>query len=56
VDRFNVRKLSEMEVTEKYQIKISNRFAALNNLIDREDINRTWEKLKSKAKSRLKGI
>jgi len=35
-----------MEVREKYQINISNRFAALKNLIDSEDINRTWEKIK----------
>ena len=29
VEKFNLRKLSELEVRKQYQIKISNRFAAL---------------------------
>jgi hypothetical protein len=33
-------KLSELEVRKEYQIKISKRFAALENLNDSEDINR----------------
>jgi len=39
--RFNLRKLHEPEVREQYQIEITNRFAALENLNDGEDINRT---------------
>jgi ribosome-binding factor A len=31
VDRFNLRKLSELEFRKQYRIKISNRFAALEN-------------------------
>jgi uncharacterized metal-binding protein YceD (DUF177 family) len=31
----------EEEEEEKYQVKISNRFAALENLIDNGDIDRT---------------
>jgi len=31
VVRLNLRKLSELEVRKQYQIKISNRFAALEN-------------------------
>ena len=55
VARFNFRKLSEMEVRKQYQIKLSNRFAALENLNDREDINRAWEniKIKTSDKDRL---
>ena len=34
VARLNLRKLSELEVRKQYQIKISNRFAALENLND----------------------
>jgi len=30
--RFNLRKLNEPEVKEQYQIKITNRFAALENM------------------------
>ena len=44
--RFNLRKLNEPEVREEYQIEITNRFAALENLNDDEDVNRTWENIK----------
>jgi hypothetical protein len=40
VDRFNLKKLSELEVRKQYQIKISNRFAALEILNGSKDINR----------------
>jgi hypothetical protein len=39
-ERFNLRKLNELEVRKQYQFKISNRFAALENLSDSQDINR----------------
>ena len=39
---FNVE-LSELEFRKQYQIENSNRFAALENLSDSEDINRAWE-------------
>ena len=41
VERFNLWKLIELEVWEQYQINISKRNAALENLGDGEDINRT---------------
>jgi len=41
-----LRKLNEPEVREQYQIKITNRFAALENVNDYEDINRIWENIK----------
>ena len=44
--RFNFRKLNEPEVREHYQIEITNRFAALENVNDEEDVNRTWEHIK----------
>jgi uncharacterized metal-binding protein YceD (DUF177 family) len=46
VETFNLWNLSELEVSKQYQIKISNRFAALKNLSDREGINRAWENIK----------
>jgi hypothetical protein len=46
VERFNLRQLNELEVRKQYQNKISNRFAALENLSDGEDINRAWENSK----------
>jgi len=39
--RFNLRKLNEPDVREQYQIEITNRFAALENLNDDKDIDRT---------------
>jgi len=33
-ERFNLRKLKEVEVRKQYQIEITNRFAALQNLSD----------------------
>jgi hypothetical protein len=38
--RFSLKKLSQLEVRKQYQIKMPNRFAALENLTDIEDINR----------------
>jgi hypothetical protein len=49
-ERFNLRKLNELEVQKKYQIKMSNRFAGLENLSDGEDINRAWENIKQNIK------
>jgi len=44
--RFNLRKLNEPEVREQYQIEITNRFSALENVNDDEDVDRTWENIK----------
>jgi hypothetical protein len=55
-ERFNIRKLNELEVRKQYQIEISNRFAALENSSDGKDINRVWEKLKIISKPQLKAV
>jgi hypothetical protein len=39
---FNLRRLNDVEVKEQHQVKIWNRFAALENLEDM-DINMAWE-------------
>jgi len=39
--RFNLGKLNESQVREQYQIEITNGFAALENLDDDKDVNRT---------------
>ena len=51
VERFNLRKLNELEVRKQYQIEITNNFAALENLNDNEDINRAWENMKENIKT-----
>jgi hypothetical protein len=50
VEIANLKKLGELEVRKQYQLKISNRFAALKNLNVSEDINRTWENIKENTK------
>jgi hypothetical protein len=39
-EKFNLRKLDDLEVRKQYRIQIKNRFAALGNVSDDEDINR----------------
>jgi hypothetical protein len=47
MDSFNFRTLNDGEVKEQYQIKISNRFAALEELDDDDDaINRVSESIR----------
>ena len=50
--RFNLNKLNDMEVRIQYQIDITNRFAALENL--NKDVNRTWENIKENIKTSAK--
>jgi hypothetical protein len=42
-EKFNLNLLIEEEVKEQYQVTIKNKFAALENLDDNGDINRTWD-------------
>ena len=49
--RFNLRKLNDLEVGKQYQIGIANRFAALENVSEDEDINRSWESIKENIKT-----
>ena len=51
MERFNFRKLSELEVRKHYQIEVSSIFAAKKNLSDSEDINRAWENIKENIKT-----
>jgi ribulose bisphosphate carboxylase small subunit len=53
-EKFNLRKLDDLEVRKQYRIKITNRFAALENVSDDEDINRAWESIKENIKTSAK--
>ena len=55
-ERFNLRKLIELVVRKHYQTEITNRFAALENLSDDEDINKAWRTLKRISKPQLNRI
>jgi len=56
VERFTLRKLIVLEVKKQYQINISERFAALQNFSDSEDIDWAWENFKEIIKFQLKRI
>ncbi|PNF27854.1 hypothetical protein B7P43_G09196 [Cryptotermes secundus] len=43
MERFNLKKLNEVEGKEQYCVEISNRFAALENLETEVDVNKAWE-------------
>ena len=53
--RFNLRKLNDLEV-RKYQIEITNRFAALENVSEDEDLNSAWEIIKENIKTQLQRV
>ena len=53
-ERFNLRKLNELQVMEQYQIEITNRFAALEDLEVDEGVNRAWENIKENIKTSAK--
>jgi hypothetical protein len=46
MQRFDIRKLSDAEVKEQYQVKIKYRFAALENFGYNVDMNRAWENIR----------
>jgi hypothetical protein len=45
-ERFNLKKLSELEIRKQYHMKMPNRFAALENLNDSKVIKRAWQNIK----------
>jgi len=51
--RFNLWKLNKLD-RKQHKIKISNSFAALENLCDSKDINRGWENIKENNKTSAK--
>jgi hypothetical protein len=44
MERFDLKKLNDVEGIKQYQVKISNRFAASENLNDL-DIKRDWKSI-----------
>jgi hypothetical protein len=44
-ERFDLKKLDDVEVKEKYQVEISNRYADLESLDESFDINNAWESI-----------
>jgi hypothetical protein len=50
MERFNLEKLSEVEGKERYHVQISSRFAALENLGTKLDVNKPWESIRENIK------
>jgi hypothetical protein len=50
MERFNLKKLNEVDGKEQYQAEISNRFTALENLNAVVDINRASETIRENIK------
>jgi hypothetical protein len=46
MERFNLKKFNEVESKEQYRLKISNRFAALENVDTEVDIDKAWETIR----------
>jgi hypothetical protein len=55
LQRFELKKLDDVEVMEKYQVEISNISAALESLDESFDINIAWESTRGNMKTSAKG-
>jgi hypothetical protein len=42
-ERFNLKKLNDLESKEQYRVQISNRFATLEDLDTELEINSAWK-------------
>jgi hypothetical protein len=54
LERFDLKKLDDVEVKEKCQVEISNRFVALESLVESLDINKTYESIRENIKTSAK--
>jgi hypothetical protein len=50
MERFNLKKLNEVEGKELYHVEVSNRFAALEHVDPEMDINSAWEIIRETIK------
>jgi hypothetical protein len=50
LERFNLKKLNEVEGKEQVRVEVSNRFAALEDLDAEVEINSAWESIKENIK------
>jgi hypothetical protein len=50
MERFDLKKLNELEVKEQYRVELSNSFSAFENLDSELDIKRGWETVRENMK------
>jgi hypothetical protein len=55
MERFNLKKLNEVEGKEKYRVEVSNMFAELEDLDAEVEINTIWETIRENIKISAKG-
>jgi hypothetical protein len=51
LERFDLKKLDDVEVKEKYRVEMSNIFTALESLDESFDINNAWESIRENMTS-----
>jgi hypothetical protein len=51
MERFNLKKVNEVEGKEQYRVEVSNRFAALEDLDAEVEINSSWETIRENIKN-----
>jgi hypothetical protein len=54
LQKFDLKKLNDIEVMEKYQVEVSNKFAGLENLDESLDINNACESIRENIKTSAK--
>jgi hypothetical protein len=54
MERFNLKKLNEVQDEEQYCVEVSTRFVALENLDAEVDINSEWETIRENINSSAK--
>jgi hypothetical protein len=50
MERFNLKKLNDVEGKEKYRVEVSNSFATLEDLDAKVEINTIWETIRENIK------
>jgi hypothetical protein len=50
MERFNLKKLKDVESKEQFRVEVSNRFAALEDLDAEVEINSAWETIRENIK------
>jgi hypothetical protein len=54
LQRFDLKRLDEVQVKAKYQVEISHRFAAIESLDETFKINNAWESIRENIKTSAK--
>jgi hypothetical protein len=54
MERFNLKKLNEVEGKEQFRVEVSNKFAGLEDLDTEVEINNAWETIRVNIKNSAK--